>query len=168
MVTARSGSRTRDLAPGTNTFPWITAGSNGRVDVAWYHTGEIHQKGTCPASGSGKCQLYGAGSLTKAQWTVQMAQSLNAHSARPAYRAAKVSEGPVKSGAICTNGIGCATGGDRSLGDFLEVTTDPTGAAVVSFVFDTSQDSSSGEESRSGGDQSADQRSEPAGLGAAA
>ena len=133
------------LSKGTNTFPWITAGSDGRVAVAFYHANEVSQKGTC-ASGSGTCTLYGASSLTKAEWTVQLGQSLNAHAAHPRYTAAKVSEGPVKSGQICTNGIGCATGGDRSLGDFLEVSPDTTGAAVVSFVFDTSQDSSSGEE----------------------
>jgi hypothetical protein len=133
------------LSKGTNTFPWITAGSNGRVAVAWYHTAELRQKGTC-ASGSGTCTVYGAGALTHAEWTVQMAQSLDAHARHPRYSTAKVSEGPVKSGAICTNGIGCTTGGDRSLGDFLQITTDRTGAAVVSFVFDTSRDSSDGEE----------------------
>ncbi len=139
----------RGLTKGTNTFPWITAGSGGRVDVAWYHTSERSQKGTCPASGSGTCTLYGAGLLGKAEWSVVMAQSLNAHSASAKYTPSKVSEAPVKSGAICTNGIGCTTGGDRSLGDFLEVTTDKTGAAVVSFVFDTSSDSSDGEETGS-------------------
>jgi hypothetical protein len=134
------------LSRGTNTFPWITAGSDGRVAVAWYHTSEVKQKGTC-ASGSGTCTVYGASNLTKAEWTVQLGESLNAHSAHPRYTTARVSEGPVKSGQICTNGIGCTTGGDRSLGDFLQVTPDPTGAAVVSFVYDTSQDSSDGEES---------------------
>ena len=133
------------LSTGTNTFPWITAGSNGRVAVAWYHTAEKSEKGPC-ASGSGTCTNFGASSLTKAEWSVQLGQSLNAHASKPTYTAAKVSEGPVKSGQICTNGIGCATGGDRSLGDFLEVTTDRPGAAVVSFVFDTSHDSSDGEE----------------------
>lgn len=135
----------RGLSRGTNTFPWITAGSNGRVAVAWYHTNEVRQKGTC-ASGSGTCTLYGASILTKAEWTVQMGESLNAHSAHPRYATANVSEGPIKSGQLCTNGIGCLTGGDRSLGDFLEISPDATGAAVVSFVFDTTQDSSDGEE----------------------
>jgi hypothetical protein len=136
----------RGLSAGTNTFPWITAGSGGRVAVAWYHTNETTEKGTCPSSGSGTCQLYGAGELSKAQWTVQMAESLNAHTSHPSWTTARVSEGAVKSGPICTNGIGCTTGGDRSLGDFLQITTDKTGAAVVSFVFDTSRDSSDGEE----------------------
>jgi hypothetical protein len=131
---------------GTNTFPWITAGSDGRVDVAWYHTDEVSEPGTCIGSGSGTCTLYGAGSFTKAEWTVQMGQSLNAHDASPAYSTSNVSETYVKHGQICTNGLGCATGGDRSLGDFLQVTTDSQGAALVSYVFDTSGNTSAGED----------------------
>jgi hypothetical protein len=129
---------------GTNTFPWITAGSDGRVDVVWYHSDERSETGTC-ASGSGTCTLYGAGSFTKAEWTVQMGQSLNAHGANPTWTIAPVSETPVKYGQICTNGLGCTTGGDRSVGDFLQVTTDAQGAALVSYVFDTSADTSAGE-----------------------
>jgi hypothetical protein len=133
------------VSAGTNTFPWITAGSDGRVDVAYYHADETSESGTC-ASGSGTCTLYGASSLSKAEWTVQLAQSLNAHGTSPTYTNAQVSEAPVKHGQICTNGIGCTTGGDRSLGDFLQVTTDTNGAAVVSYVFDTSADTSGGED----------------------
>jgi hypothetical protein len=76
-----------------------------------------------------------------------MGQSLNAHDSSPTYTTANVSEAYVKQGSICTNGLGCATGGDRSLGDFLEVGIDNQGAAVVSYVFDTSQDTSAGENS---------------------
>jgi hypothetical protein len=133
------------LSAGTNTFPWVAAGSNGRVDVAFYHTPELSEKGTC-ASGSGTCTNYGASSLQNAEWNVEMAQSLDAHGASPTYRASYVSEAPVKHGAICTNGIGCATGGDRSLGDFLQVTPDAKGAALVSYVFDTSANTSAGED----------------------
>jgi hypothetical protein len=130
---------------GTNTFPWITAGSDGRVAVAWYHTAEVSEPGTCIGSGSGTCTLYGAASLTKAEWTVQMGQSLNAHDANPSYSTSNVSETYVKQGQICTNGLGCISGGDRSLGDFLQVTTDNQGAALVSYVFDTSGNTSAGE-----------------------
>lgn len=135
------------LSAGTNTFPWITAGSDGRVAVAWYHTNEVSEQGPCVSSGSGSCTLYGAAFLQNSEWSVQMGQSLNAHAASPSYTTADVSEAYVKHGPICTNGIGCATGGDRSLGDFLQVTTDNQGAAVVSYVFDTSRDSSDGEDS---------------------
>jgi hypothetical protein len=129
---------------GTNTFPWITAGSDGRVAVAWYHTNEVSEQGPCPNS-SGTCTLYGASSLSNAEWSVQMGQSLNAHDPSPTYPTANVSEGYVKQGSICTNGLGCSTGGDRSLGDFLQIGTDNQGAALVSYVFDTSADTSGGE-----------------------
>lgn len=75
---------------GTNTFPWITAGSDGRIDVAWYHTSSTSESGTC-ASGSGTCTLYGASSLTKAEWTVQMGQT---HDGSPAFTTADVTEAP--------------------------------------------------------------------------
>ena len=39
---------------GTNTFPWVAAGSDGRVDIAYYHTSELSQPGPC-ASGTGTC-----------------------------------------------------------------------------------------------------------------
>ena len=135
----------RITSAGTNTFPWITAGSGGRVDLAWYHSDEVSEQGTC-ASGSGTCTVYGAGSLPNAEWSVQMGQGLDANSAAPSYTVANVSQTYVKHGQICTNGIGCATGGDRSLGDFLQVTIDGQGAALVSYVFDTSSDSSAGED----------------------
>jgi hypothetical protein len=132
------------LSAGTNTFPWITAGSDGRAAVAWYHTNETSEQGTC-ASGSGTCTLFGASSLSNAEWSVQMAQSLNAHDPSPGYSTADVSEAFVKQGQICTSGIGCSTGGDRSLGDFLQISTDPQGAALVSYVFDTSRDINGGQ-----------------------
>jgi hypothetical protein len=84
---------------GTNTFPSITGGSNGRVDVAYYHASETSEQGTC-ASGSGTCTLHGAGSFRNAEWTVQMGQSLDANSSSPSYSTADVSEGPVKHGQI--------------------------------------------------------------------
>ena len=134
------------LSAGTNTFPWIVAGSDGRVDVAWYHTAEVSEPGTCIGSGSGTCTLYGAGSFTKAEWSVEMAQSLNAHDSSPSYTTSSVSESYVKHGQICTNGLGCTTGGDRSLGDFLQINIDKQGAALVSYVFDTSGNTSAGED----------------------
>ena len=124
----------RVTGPGTNTFPWITAGSDGRVDVAWYHTNTTSTNGK-----------FGAANLTNAEWSVQLGQSLDAHAASPTYQIASVSEHPVKYGQICTNGLGCVTGGDRSLGDFLQVSIDQQGAAVVSYVDDTSADTAAGE-----------------------
>ena len=129
---------------GTNTFPWITAGSDGRVAVAYYHSDEVTEKGTC-ANGSGTCSLYGAASLQGAEWNVQLGESLNAHDPSPNWDTATVSEAPVKYGQICTSGLACTSGGDRSLGDFLQVAPDQTGAALVSYVDDTSGNTSAGE-----------------------
>ena len=133
------------ISAGTNTFPWITAGSDGRVAVAWYHTDETSEQGPCPDGSGATCTLYGASSLSNAEWSVQLGQSLNAHDANPTYALAPVSQSYVKQGSICTNGLGCASGGDRSLGDFLQVSTDQHGAALVSYVFDTSANTSAGE-----------------------
>ena len=52
----------------------------------------------------------------------------------------------MKYGSICTNGIGCATGGDRSLGDFLQVSPDRQGAMLVTYVDDTSANVQGGED----------------------
>ena len=120
--------------PGTNIFPWITAGTDGRVAVAWYHTNNSNEAGA-----------FGAAVLTSAEWNVQLGQSLNARDASPTYTVSPVTEHPIKYGQICTSGLACVSGGDRSLGDFLQVTTDSTGAALVSYVDDTSADTASGE-----------------------
>jgi hypothetical protein len=119
---------------GTNTFPWIVAGSHGRVDLAWYHTDETDEGG-----------VFGAGNLTSAEWNVQFAQSLNAGKPRPAYAVSTATEHFIKHGQICTNGLGCTTGGDRSLGDFMQIATDKHGAAIIAYVDDTSNTFSGGE-----------------------
>jgi hypothetical protein len=121
--------------PGTDIFPWVTSGSNGRVAVAWYHTDETSEGG-----------VFGAGSLNNAEWTVQMGESLTAHNKNPSYTTVAVTEHPIKHGQICTNGLGCVSGGDRSLGDFLQVVPDNFGDALVSYVDDTSADTSAGED----------------------
>jgi hypothetical protein len=125
----------RGISAGTNTFPWVTAGSRGRIAVAYYHTRERSQSGS-----------FGAANLTHAEWTVQVAESLNATAKAPRYRHATVSDGTVKYGQICTNGLGCATGGDRSLGDFLQVAPARNGALLVSYVNDTSGNVQAGED----------------------
>src|SRR5207253_6583102 len=63
----------------------------------------------------------------QAHWSVMMAQSLNAiangaPNPAPGFTTTQVSEVSNHYGAICTMGIGCSTGGDRGLLDFLSVT----------------------------------------------
>jgi len=110
----------------TNIFPWIAAGDPGRVDIVWYGTPTL---GSCPA------QPCGSGAI-QAHWQVMMAQTLNAivsgaANPKPTFTTAKVSEVSNHFGGVCTMGIGCTTGGDRGLVDFLSVTIGAQGEANV-------------------------------------
>jgi hypothetical protein len=110
----------------TNLFPWIAAGDPGRVDIVWYGTSTL---GSCPN------QPCGSGAI-QAHWLVMMAQSLNAivngsPNPTPSFTTTQVSEISNHYGAICTMGIGCTTGGDRGLLDFLCVTVGLNGEANV-------------------------------------
>lgn len=119
---------------GTNAFSWITAGSNGRVAAAWYSSNEASEKGS-----------FVLDDLKHAEFSTQMGVSLDAHALNgahphiPTYQIATVSEHPIKYGSICTAGLGCTlNGGDRSLGDFLEVGHNDAGRLFESYVDDTS------------------------------
>jgi hypothetical protein len=111
----------------TNLFPWVAAGSNGRVDIVWYGTPTL---GSCPNQPCGSSAINGV-------WNVYMAQTLNAvnttgtPNAAPAFTTTRMSEYSNHYGAICTMGMGCTTGGDRGLVDFISVQVEPSGAADV-------------------------------------
>ncbi|MHB8295633.1 MAG: sialidase family protein [Acidimicrobiales bacterium] len=112
----------------TNVFPWLAAGAAGRVDIVWYGTPTL---GACSSStGCGSSSIQGT-------WNVYMAQTLNAvtgsgkPNAHPSFQTTKVTQYPNHYGAICTMGIGCSTGGDRGLLDFIQVQAAPNGAADV-------------------------------------
>src|SRR4029079_11884311 len=78
-------------------------------------------------------------SLTHAEISVQVGESLNALAAHPKWTVSTVSEHPIKYGPICTQGTTCTVSmGDRSLGDYLEVNHDAKGALVLAYVNDTS------------------------------
>lgn len=126
----------------TSLFPWIAAGDPGRVDIVWYGTPTL---GACPS------QPCGSGAL-QAHWSVMMAQSLNAISRgapnpSPSFSTTQVSEISNHYGAICTMGIGCTTGGDRGLLDFLSVTTGLQGEANVVWADAVNNNFSGGEAS---------------------
>jgi hypothetical protein len=97
------------------------------VDIVWYGTTTL---GSCPS------QPCGSGALTSAHWQVMMAQSLNTiangkPNSKPSFATTAVSEASNHFGEICTMGIGCTTGGDRGLADFLSVTVGLNGEANV-------------------------------------
>jgi hypothetical protein len=125
----------------TNVFPWLAAGSAGRVDLVWYGAPQL---GSCPGEPCGAGFINGT-------WNVYMAQTINAVTSsgaanpNPSFTAAKVSEYPVHTGQICEFGIACTTGGDRGLDDFIQVQADPSGAADIVYADGANSDFNGGE-----------------------
>jgi len=95
----------------TNVFPWIEAGSAGRVDIVWFGTKSPN--------------------TNVAEWDLYFSQSLNANSATPTFRQQIVSDHRVHALNISEGGLG--GNGNRNLGDYFQVAYDPQGAAVISF-----------------------------------
>ncbi|MGI8826334.1 MAG: sialidase family protein [Chloroflexota bacterium] len=115
-----------------NVFPWIAAGNAGKIDIVWY--------GTTKASG---VSSYDSGSQTT-DWYPYMTQSLNANSSAASFSAPiRVAQHANHNGGICTMGLGCTTGGDRSLADFFQVSINKSGGADVTWA-DTSNNGSNG------------------------
>jgi hypothetical protein len=120
-------------ATDVNVFAWIVAGNAGAVDVVWY--------GTTKASGLND---YDSGKQTT-DWFPYLAQSLNANTGAASFGApVAVSQHSNHNGGICTMGIGCTTGGDRSLVDFFQVDLNRAGGADVTWA-DTSNNGSKGD-----------------------
>jgi hypothetical protein len=119
-------------ATDVNVFAWVAAGNAGAIDVVWYGT----RKAATAAN-------YDSGSQTT-DWFPYLAQSLDATSSAATFSSpVAVSQHPNHNGGICTNGIGCTTGGDRSLTDFFQVEVNQGGGADVTWA-DTSNNGSSG------------------------
>ena len=98
----------------TNVFPWLEAGSAGRVDVVWFGTPSPN--------------------ISAAEWDVYFAQSMNANSATPVFRQQKISDHKIHGSNISEGGL---TGSaNRNLGDYFQIAYDPQGAAVIAFADD--------------------------------
>jgi hypothetical protein len=98
----------------TNVFPWIDAGSAGRIDVVWFGTSSQNN--------------------SAAEWDVHFAQCLNANTSSPVFREQVISDHRVHGSNISEGGLTGAA--NRNLGDYFQVAYDPQGAAVVSFADD--------------------------------
>src|SRR4051794_13419895 len=113
---------------GNNVMPWITAGSRGRIGIAWYGAA---------AAADGK--NFGPDTLDHGSWNVFYAVSTDAvGSGPPTFALTQVTDHQTKYGNISTQGLGGSP--DRSLGDFMQVQTGVDGQAVISYVDDTSAD----------------------------
>jgi hypothetical protein len=136
--TAKNGSDLPD--PGkADVFPWIAAGSNGMLDVAWYHG-----QGGAPTSN----RIYRDPGDAKTKWTVAFAQLGNATAVRNGAASPRVltysdAITPViHQGDICQNGTLCDLGvdnpvvprKDRSLLDFFQIAIDRDGRAHMAIA----------------------------------
>ncbi len=102
---------------GTYVWPWISAGSSGRLAVTWIGSfGEV------------------ASSDWGGNWYVFTAYVLEATTPAPQVIVSRMTPAPIHQGPICQSGTGCqvssmqgAEQGDRRLGDFFETTVDAEG-----------------------------------------
>lgn len=113
----------------TTTFPWIVAGSKGRVAIAYYG---IRQPAKSPED------VFPKGRKALPKWKVWAAYSLNAHRADRTFTNKKAVPGFIHEGNLCTSGTGCATG-TRDLLDFFQIDLDPCGNMVITYT-DNSED----------------------------
>src|SRR5438105_9942412 len=99
---------------GTHFFPWIAAGSTGRVDFIWLNTPDYVPVDA--ANGS--------------RWYVTFAQTTSGTSATPKFNQTAASSSIMHVGGICTNGIFCSlNGGNRDLADSISIAIDRGGSA---------------------------------------
>lgn len=107
---------------GQGLFPWVTADGAGKVDVGWYSaaltSGYTGDPNKAPAS---------------TVWDVAFAQSTNALSSAPTFSAPVIAASGIKHGAVCTGGTGCSA--DRELLDFMSITHDAAGNALIAYTF---------------------------------
>ena len=105
-----------------NVFAWTVAGSDGRVDIAWYGTPGVAPN---PSNGPDSC--------TTCRWSLWMVQTLNGHAAVPTFTAPILaSEHFIHRGSMYTL-IG-GQNGDRTLGDFLQLRMGANGEAEIGYA----------------------------------
>src|ERR687887_2159511 len=98
---------------GTHYFPWIAAGSTGRVDFIWLNSPD-----------------YTPSDAEESPWYVTFAQTTNGTSATPKFSQTAASSSVMHVGGICTNGIFCSLNdGNRDLADSISIAIDRGGSA---------------------------------------
>jgi hypothetical protein len=98
---------------GTHYFPWMAAGSAGRVDFIWLNSPD-----------------YTPSDAEQSPWWTTFAQTTNATSATPKFSQTSASSSVMHVGGICTNGIFCTVNsGNRDLADSISIAIDRGGSA---------------------------------------
>jgi hypothetical protein len=118
-----SRARKVNRKPRSTVFPWVVAGSKGRVSIVYYGT---------RARGPNPNRVVHKGRKVP-RWYVYAASSFNAASKHPRFSEVKAVKKPIHAGNICTSGTGCATG-TRDLLDFFQNDLDPCGRVVITYT----------------------------------
>jgi len=99
---------------GTHFFPWVAAGSTGRVDFIW-----LNSPDETPSDAE------------QSPWYVTFAQTTSGTAATPKFSQSSASS-VMHVGGICTNGIFCSvTDGNRDLADSISIAIDRGGSAAL-------------------------------------
>ena len=100
---------------GTHFFPWIAAGSTGRVDFIWLGSPD-----------------YTPTDAEQSPWYATFAQTTNGTDANPKFNQTAASSSVMHVGGICTNGIFCTVNsGNRDLADSISIAIDRGGSATL-------------------------------------
>src|SRR3989475_4745791 len=100
---------------GTHFFPWIAAGTTGRVDFIWLSTPDLSPS-----------------DAALSPWTAIFGQTTNGTSATPSFSQTSASNKVMHVVGICTDGIFCSvSGGNRDLADSISITIDRGGSAAL-------------------------------------
>jgi hypothetical protein len=106
----------------TTAFPWLVAGSKGRVALTYYG---IRRLGKSPEA------VVRPGRATP-HWKVWVSYSTHALRAHPRLREVRAT-GTIHEGNVCTSGTGCAAG-TRDLLDFFQIDLDACGHMVMTYT----------------------------------
>jgi len=127
-----------------NVFAWISAGGDGRVNIAWYGTpAQANLGNTFDFVGCGQNVLnpppggknINGPDAVDGLWSVWLVQSTNAHAASPTFTApVRASSHPVHRGAVQTLIGGQCGWASRALGDYLQLRTGVLGEANISYA----------------------------------
>ena len=117
----------------TNVFVWAHAGASGSLALAWLGTNEPGNPNEFPNWAD---DPQGA---TAVKWHGYVAVITKATAKGPTIAQQPFTEKPMNYGQICTGGIGCTTGGDRTMADYFAVSIDGNGALRFVYNDTTSQ-----------------------------
>src|SRR2546423_5217838 len=107
-----------DSDKGTHYFPWIAAGSTGRVDFIWLNSPD-----------------YTPTDPEESPWYTTFAQTTNGTAAVPKFAQTSASSSVMHVGGICTNGIFCSLNdGNRDLADSISIAIDRGGSAALAWT----------------------------------